>query len=217
MREYKRFTGNQRWQHIILLTTFTLLVITGLPMKYRWEWGQAILKSVGYVTIKSIHKWAAIGMTSVGVYHVIWYVFIDRGKKKIIPTTKDITDFGRFIKFKLGISEEYPKFDRFNFVQKFDYWGAFWGMAIMIITGIVMWKPDLFPFLSITVRESLRIAHSEEAVLAAVFVFTIHIYTSHLRREVFPFDKVFLTGKLPEERMKEEHPLEYEELTKKEV
>jgi formate dehydrogenase gamma subunit len=217
MTEYLRFTRNQRAQHLILLITFLLLVVTGLPMKYRYEAGRPLIEFLGFVTLRSLHKWAAIAMTAVGIYHVGWYLLVDRGEKKLFPQRKDLTDFGKFIKFNLGHSEEYPKFDRFNFVQKFDYWGAFWGMAIMILTGAQMWHTDWFTFLPLWIRESMRIAHSEEALLAAAFIFTVHIYQSHLRAEVRPLDPVFLTGTLSEERIKEEHPLEYDEWKRREA
>lgn len=215
--EYRRFTVNQRSQHIVLIVTFILLVATGLPLKYYDTWGERWITAWGgLVTVRSVHKWAAIGMMALGIWHVFFYLLIDRGRKKIMPEKKDVSDFVKFMKYNLGVSEEKPVYSRFAFWQKFDYWGAFWGFAIMIGAGAVMWWPEVFNFLPLWATESLRMAHSEEAVLAAVFVFTIHIYSSHLRSEVFPLDKVFITGKISKERMMEDHPLEYEGI-KKEV
>lgn len=215
--EYQRFTVNQRVQHIILLVTFVLLVITGLPLKYRWTWGHEVLESLGGIIVaKSIHRWAALGMTAIGAWHVFFYLIVDRGRKKIIPGKKDFSDFKQLILYGFGRVGKPPKFDRFNFAQKFDYWGAFWGLVIMIGAGAVMWWPWNFSFLPLWIIESLRVAHAEEAILAAVFIFTVHMYSSHLRGEVFPMDKVFITGKLSKERMVDEHPLEYEEMTRKE-
>jgi cytochrome b subunit of formate dehydrogenase len=214
--EYQRFTLNQRIQHIILIVTFLLLVATGLPLKYRETWGKSWLEFIGFMTARSIHKWAAIGMTALGVYHVIYYTLIDRGKKVIWPYKKDITDFIDMVKFRLGMAPEPPKFDRFHFLQKFDYWGAFWGFVIMIGSGLILWFREELSFLPLWVQESARTAHAEEAILATVFVLVFHMIHAHLRREVFPINKVFLTGKISEERMKEEHPLELERI-KKEV
>jgi cytochrome b subunit of formate dehydrogenase len=214
--EFERFTVNQRVQHIILLVTFLLLVATGLPLKYRETWGKSVLEWMGFMTARSIHKWAAVGMTAVGVWHVFFYTLVDRGKKYMWPRKKDFTDFIDVVKFRLGRAPEPPKFDRFYFMQKFDYWGAFWGFVIMIGTGMILWFREELAFLPMALRESARTAHAEEAILAVVFVLIFHMIHTHINREVFPMDKVFLTGKIPEDRLMEEHPLEYERI-KKEV
>jgi len=214
--EFQRFTLNQRAQHIILMVTFLLLVATGLPLKYRETWGKAVLEWMGFMTARSIHKWAAVGMTAVGVWHVLFYTLVDRGKKYVWPSRKDFTDFIDMVRFRLGRISEPPKFDRFYFMQKFDYWGAFWGFVIMIGSGLILWFREELAFLPMALKESARTAHAEEAILATVFVLIFHIIHTHFKREVFPMDPVFLTGKIPEERMIEEHPLEYERI-KKEV
>jgi formate dehydrogenase gamma subunit len=208
----KRFTFNQRVQHWVLVLTFLLLVVTGLPLKYRETWGKSWLEFMGFMTARSIHKWAALGMTGLGVYHVLYYVLIDRGKRNIYPYLQDIKDFLTMLKFRLGMVPEEPKFGRFHFLQKFDYWGAFWGFVIMIGSGLVLWFREEFAFLPKWAMESARTAHAEEAMLAVVFVLVFHMIHAHLRREVFPIDTVIISGNISDERMKEEHPLELERL-----
>jgi formate dehydrogenase gamma subunit len=204
----KRFTFNQRLQHFILVLTFLLLVVTGLPMKYGETWGKSWLEFMGFMTTRSIHKWAALGMTGLGVYHVLYYVLVDRGKKAMYPQIQDIRDFMTELKFRLGMTSEEPKFGRFYFLQKFDYWGAFWGFVIMIGSGTILWNREQFAFLPLWITESMRTMHREEAMLATVFVLVFHMIHAHLRRGIFPIDTVIITGNISEERMKEEHPLE---------
>jgi len=206
--EIKRFTFSQRVQHGVLVLTFLLLVVTGLPMKYGETWGKSWLEFMGFMTARSIHKWAAIGMIGVGFYHVLFYIIIDRGKKAVYPKLQDIKDFITEVKFRLGMAKEEPGFERFNFLQKFDYWGAFWGFVIMIGSGIVLWNREQFAFLPLWITESMRTMHREEAMLAVVFVLVFHMIHAHLRREVFPIDTVIITGNISKERMKKEHPLE---------
>ena len=206
--DVKRFTFNQRVQHWVLVLTFLLLVATGLPMKYGETWGKSWLEYMGFMTARSIHKWAALGMTGIGVYHLLYYLLIDRGNKVIYPRLQDIRDFITEVKFRLGMGTEEPGFDRFHFLQKFDYWGAFWGFVIMIGSGIVLWNREQFAFLPLWILESMRTMHREEAMLATVFVLVFHMIHAHLRRGIFPIDTVIITGNISEERMKEEHPLE---------
>lgn len=208
---YERFTLAQRWQHFMLFATFTLLAFTGLPMRFRFGLGQNIIELFGYANLRYIHKYAAVGMVALCLYHVSWGIFSHRGTGKLKPKLHDIADLKKFVKFNLGLSDEYPKFDRYNFMHKFEYWTAFTGMSFMIISGITMWHPNWFTSIPLWVREVLRIVHIQEAILSIVFVFSVHIYYSHLRTEVFPIDWSIFTGMITEERMKEEHPLEYDE------
>jgi formate dehydrogenase gamma subunit len=206
--DIKRFTFNQRLQHFVLVLTFLLLVVTGIPMKYGETWGKSWLEYMGFMTARTIHKLAAFWMTALGVYHVIFYVLVDRGKKAMYPQIRDIRDFMTELKFRLGMTSEEPKFDRFYFLQKFDYWGAFWGFVIMIVSGTILWNREQFAFLPLWIIESMRTMHREEAMLATVFVLVFHMIHAHLRRGIFPIDTVIITGNISEERMKEEHPLE---------
>ena len=54
------------------------------------------------------------------------------------------------------------------------------------------------------------IMHSDEALLAIVFILFFHFYNEHLRSEEFPMNYVWLTGKIPTEELKHKYPLEYE-------
>jgi hypothetical protein len=56
------------------------------------------------------------------------------------------------------------------------------------------------------------IVHSDEALLAVGFIFTIHFFNGHLRPEKFPMDPVIFTGRLEEEEFLRDHPEEYERL-----
>jgi formate dehydrogenase gamma subunit len=206
--DIKRFTFNQRFQHWFLVLTFLLLVVTGLPMKYGETWGKSWLEFMGFMTARSIHKWAALGMTGLGVYHVLFYILLDRGEKTMYPQTQNVKNFILQLKFRLGMISDEPEFARFNFLQKFDYWGAFWGFVIMICSGLVLWFREEASVLPLWVLESMRTMHREEAMLATVFVLVFHMVHAHLRREVFPIDMTIITGNISEERMKEEHPLE---------
>jgi hypothetical protein len=49
-------------------------------------------------------------------------------------------------------------------------------------------------------------------VLAAGFLFTVHFFNNHWRPENFPLDILMFTGKVPLEKFKREHPLDYNRL-----
>jgi len=202
----ERFDVHQRIQHFVLLTSFIILAVTGIPLIYRYtDWGMAFMEWMGGVqVVKGVHRWASFWMIGAGIYHVAWALY--RRPRGMIPRKKDIQDFVQDLKFVFGSINEPPKYDKFNYVQKFEYWGAFWGMVIMIVTGLVLSYPDYFG-LSADAVVALRVAHWEEAILATVFIASWHMYFSHFRRKFFPFNKAVFTGRIELEKAMDEHPV----------
>jgi cytochrome b subunit of formate dehydrogenase len=106
-----------------------------------------------------------------------------------------------------------PKFDRWNYIEKFDYLAVFWGVMIIGLSGLFLWFPFFFTsFLPGWTINAAHIIHSDEALLATGFIFVFHFFHTHLRPESFPMDTVIFTGKMSLERFKHERPLEYERL-----
>jgi hypothetical protein len=104
-------------------------------------------------------------------------------------------------------------FDRWTYWEKFDYWAVFWGMAIIGGSGMMLAFPgataSVLPGWMFNVA---TIVHGEEAVLAAVFLFTVHFFNNHFRPDKFPLDTVMFTGAVPLEEFRREHALEYQRL-----
>jgi cytochrome b subunit of formate dehydrogenase len=106
-----------------------------------------------------------------------------------------------------------PKFERWTYWEKFDYWAPFWGVTIIGVSGLVMWLPNVFgAFLPGWVFNVAAIFHGEEAFLAVVFLFTVHFFNNHFRPDKFPLEVVMFTGTFSIEEFKHEHPLEYQRL-----
>ena len=120
------------------------------------------------------------------------------------------------ILFMLGLKKDRPKFDRYMYLEKFDYWAVFWGIIMMVGTGFVFWFPVFFAkYAPHWVLTSAQIIHGEEATLALLFLFVVHFYNAHLKPSIFPMNWVWLTGKMSHAMLKEEHGGEYQELVKK--
>ncbi len=70
----------------------------------------------------------------------------------------------------------------------------FWGVAVIGMTGLMLWFPTVFtrvmPGWMINVATTI---HSDEALLAVGFIFTIHFFNTHFRPEKFPMDTVIFT------------------------
>jgi cytochrome b subunit of formate dehydrogenase len=134
-------------------------------------------------------------------------------KATLTPSRKDFKDAILQIRYDLGLSEDKPRFDRFDYRQKFEYWGLLMGGAVMISTGFVLLMPIVLTrFLPGDVIPISKVAHSNEAMLAFLVILTWHLFNAHLAPGIFPFDRTIFDGKISLDRMRHEHPLEYERL-----
>lgn len=224
--EYLRFNLTFRIHHVILFTTFLLLAFTGWALKYPeptlQHAGWWIRLWGGAKTAGLIHRIAGVIMVSDFVWHVLYMItLLVTGKMKVNPTTtviplpKDLTDLIKNYNYFLGVSREKPRFGRYTYLQKFDYWAVFWGMGIIGLSGLALTFPTkaqyLFPEWSLNwIWELISILHSDEALLAIVFILFIHFYNEHLKWDKFPMNMSWITGKISMEEFKHEHPLEYE-------
>jgi cytochrome b subunit of formate dehydrogenase len=132
----------------------------------------------------------------------------------MVPTRRDFTDAIQQVGWYLGLAKESAKFDRFDYRQKFEYWGMLIGSLVMVVTGLILYLPLLFTrYFPGELVPVARVAHSNEGLLAFLVVIIWHIYNAHLSPDVFPFDTSIFTGRISRERMRHEHPLELARLT----
>lgn len=225
-KDIERFNLTFRIQHVILFTTFLLLTFTGWALKYpevehsRWWvdiWG-------GPETAGVIHRVAGLTMLLDFAWHVAYLIYMfATGRMKltavttIIPLPKDVLDVMHNFLYFFGISKTKPKFGKFSYLHKFDYWAVFWGMGIIGSSGFILAFPVLssyfFPEFTLGwIWPFMRILHSDEALLAIVFILFWHFYNEHLKTGKFPMSWTWITGRITLEELKHEHPLEYEYL-----
>ena len=210
---YKRFSLETRLSHILLFTTFLLLVITGFALKYSHTWlAQKVVEIMGGWEMRGyIHHISGITMFSLGIYNFLRYFLLRRNFSEIAPRFKDITDFIDYVKYHLGAGNK-PKYTHFNWNQKFDYWGVVWGIIIMGITGFLMMFPfETLKFLPYSWLKIINLIHFYEALLATLVVFIWHFYHVHWNPE-HPMQVQFITGKISEDMLKNEYPMDYEQI-----
>jgi cytochrome b subunit of formate dehydrogenase len=212
---YQRWNIHHRLQHILLFTSFFVLALTGLPLKYAAKtWAVKLCALLGgFTTMLTIHKAAAVVMIIAAVYHLGYLVFslvvAKQSSKAMIPTWKDVTDLLDHMAYCLGMTKRDAQFDRYSYKEKFDYWAVFWGIAIMVGSGLILWFPQASAqYVSRTFINCAQVAHSDEAMLAIMAIFVWHFYNAHFSPMVFPMNKVWLDGKFSRQEMEEFHPLE---------
>lgn len=222
--DYQRWNFHHRFQHLLLFVSFFILTFTGLPIKYAYKpWAPYVTKLFGgFDTMFIIHKIAAVIMIIFAVYHLTYLAYCWLVKKEVSdamwPRIKDVTDLLDNIVYNLGLSKKPPQFDRYSYKEKFDYWAVFWGIAIMVGSGLILWFPHISGvLLPRWVMDCAQVAHSDEAMLAIMAVFVWHFYNAHFSPTVFPMSKVWLYGKTTNAEMQEFHPLEYKRVTGEEA
>jgi formate dehydrogenase subunit gamma len=215
-----RFDPHQRIQHILMMSSFITLALTGLPQKFSdlsvSQWWVATLG--GLEMVRTIHRTAGIIMLTDCLYHLTYLFYrmgVQRqlGPLRMLPTPKDARDMALTLLYFVGVQPEKPKFDRFTYLEKFDYWAVFWGICMIGGSGLMLFFPVIAT--SVLPGQALQIAitiHSDEAVLAVGWILVVHMFNVHLAPWVFPFNPAIFTGRLTAKQVAEDHPLEWERM-----
>ena len=201
-----------------------MLAFTGMMLKFsNMEWARFMIKYFGGVEgAGSIHRLGAFITFGYFGFHLysLFKQKIERkkstraffGPNSLMFNKQDIRDFIGSIKWFFGKGPR-PKYGRWTYWEKFDYMAVFWGVAVIGFSGLMLWFPEFFSrFLPGKFINVAQIIHSDEALLAVGFIFTVHFFNTHLRPESFPMDTVIFTGHVPADEYKEDRPREYEEL-----
>jgi cytochrome b subunit of formate dehydrogenase len=222
-RYFMRFTRAQRYLHAVLFATFLGLAATGLPMRFSDSaWARRLASGVGgFGAILFFHKLCAVVLTLAflthvkdiftrGLFHrekgIFW------GSTSMVANWKDAKDLFGHLRWFVGLGPK-PQFERYAYWEKFDYWAVFWGMIVIGFSGYAMWFAPFFArFLPGWALNAVLVIHSEEGLLAILFIFSIHFVNTHLRPDSFPMDMVIFTGVESEEEFKTKRPKEYQRL-----
>jgi predicted CXXCH cytochrome family protein len=216
---YLRMTVSERLQHIALMVSFVLLVLTGFMLRYPESWWVAGIRrlTTRVFDLRSlIHRVSAVVMLATCFYHLGYLLFTPRGRQLLRDLwwrPRDLRDVIGLVRFNAGLSKEKPRFDRFTYVEKAEYWALVWGTLVMAVTGIVMWFDNTFIGLLTKLGYDIsRTIHFYEAWLATLAILVWHFYFVIFNPDSYPMNTSWLTGMLTEREMEEEHPLELERL-----
>jgi cytochrome b subunit of formate dehydrogenase len=226
-KQYVRFSPLSRTLHIIMILSFISLALTGMTLKFSYTgWAVMLARMLGgFETAGYVHRVAATSMVGVFIAH-LWDL-LRRARKEpgglkamltgpntMLPTKKDVQDAIGSVRWFLGKGPR-PQYGRWTYWEKFDYFAVFWGIFVIGSTGFTLWFPEFFTrFLPGEFLNVATIIHSDEALLATGFIFTIHFFNTHLRPEKFPMDIVIFTGRMTVEELRHDKPVEYEALLK---
>ena len=224
-RQFIRFTRLQRGLHACMIVSFMSLALTGLTLKFSYTKWAVLLSHLlgGFETAGYIHRGAAVVMFGVFITHLVdlyklkkreypsWRALL-LGPSTMLPTKRDLVEFVATLRWFVKLGKR-PEYGRWTYWEKFDYFAVFWGIAVIGSTGLTLWFPVFFTrFLPGWFINVATIIHSDEALLATGFIFTVHFFNTHLRPEKFPMDITVFTGRVPLEELKRDKPREYQVL-----
>ncbi|HEX9614304.1 MAG TPA: cytochrome b/b6 domain-containing protein, partial [Bacteroidota bacterium] len=220
---YLRMTLGERLQHGSLMVSFVLLVITGFMLRYPDSWWVESIRSLSDSVFDLrglIHRTAAVVMVAASLFHAYYLAFTSRGRAllwDLLPRMRDVRDALAVLNYNFGLSRTKPKFGRFSYIEKSEYWALVWGTIIMALTGIIMWFDNTFMGLLTKLGWDIaRTIHFYEAWLATLAIIVWHFYYVMFNPDTYPMNMAWLTGNLTEAEMAEEHPLELERMKKEE-
>jgi cytochrome b subunit of formate dehydrogenase len=224
-KEYLRFGRIHRRLHILVIISFLGLAITGMTLKFSYIWWAQLISNFlgGFESAGYIHRICAVITFFYFSAHLV-FIFRDKRKKEItwkqyllnrnsmLPNLNDLKEAFQTLKWFIGLGPR-PAYGRWTYWEKFDYFAVFWGVAIIGSTGLILWFPEFFTyFLPGWIINVATIVHSDEALLAVGFIFTVHFFNTHFRPDRFPMDTVIFTGRVPLEEFKADRPREYNEM-----
>ncbi len=211
-----RMSANQRWQHLVLLASFIVLVLTGFALRFPYSWLAEVL-AMGEKLRSTTHRVAGVILIGAGIYHLFYLAATREGWRLIrdfAPVKKDASDAWGTMRYYLGLSKDKPGFGRFSYAEKVEYWALVWGTALMGLTGIMLWaKVWVGNLLARWWIDVATAVHFYEAILATLAIVVWHFYQVFFDPDVYPMNWAWWDGKLPVEQYRHEHGLDADSLT----
>ena len=220
----ERFTPCQRIIHLMIIVSFLTLAVTGMTLKFAMEgWAQQVADLAGgFAILGALHRFfAAITflyfILTLGMLFRFWknsgktmggFIFDPEG---LVPNLNDVKEMVATLKWFFGGPR--PQYGRWTYWEKFDYFAVFWGIFVIGLSGLLLWFSEFFTSVFGLPGWLLNVAtiiHSDEALLATGFIFTVHFFNTHFRPDRFPMDPVIFTGRVSVAELQHERPRQFE-------
>jgi cytochrome b subunit of formate dehydrogenase len=222
-RYYQRFDPFSRFLHLLVILSFLTLAVTGMTIKFSdVAIFQTVSRLMGGTAVSTFaHRVAAVVTFAYFFMHLAYLMRkmlrrkwslrqLFTGEDTLMFRKHDLVEFLATIRWFLGMGKR-PQYGRWTYWEKFDYFAVFWGVTFIGASGLLLWFSEFFTNLGIPgwFINVATIIHSDEALLATGFIFTIHFFNTHFRPDKFPMDPVIFTGSVSLEELREDRPREY--------
>ncbi|NQV37796.1 MAG: hypothetical protein HQ509_07315 [Candidatus Marinimicrobia bacterium] len=215
--QVRRMRVGEVWQHTFLMVSFMILVVSGFALRFDQAWISTFFFGWegGFEFRGLLHRITAVVFILTVLWHCVYFIFTKKGRlflKDMLPIIRDFHEVINRVKYNLGLRKDDPKFTRFSYIEKAEYWALVWGTAVMIGTGFMLWFDNWFiHFIPMGALDVALVIHYWEAWLAFLAIVIWHMYATVFSPHVYPMNPSWLTGTMPEEMYKHEHPDHLEE------
>ncbi|MFA5082357.1 MAG: hypothetical protein WC474_07430 [Hydrogenophilaceae bacterium] len=222
-KHFRRFPIGWRIAHLIFALATMMLVLTGTTVLFAGSaWAPVVAKILGGPeNVALLHRLAVVLFVGIFFIHLVYILqrllrsrnFRWFGPDSLMPNLKDLKDCVGMFKWFFDRGPK-PLFERWTYFEKFDYWAVFWGVTVIGSSGMLLAFPHVTAqYLPGWIFNVATLVHSEEAFLAAVFLFTVHFFNNHFRPDKLPPpDIVMFTGTQSLAEFRREHPAQYQRL-----
>jgi formate dehydrogenase gamma subunit len=210
--QVSRMNRNFRIAHWGVILSFPTLVFTGFALKYpeAW-WARPLLLWESHLAFRGlVHRCAAIVLIASTIYHVIHLSINRRDRlflKAMLPELKDATDLMQVFSHNLGLTKVEPRFAKFNYAEKVEYWAFMWGTVVMTVSGFLLWFNNFtLRYFPKWVSDAATAIHYYEALLATFSILLWHFYMVIFDPLVYPMDTAWINGKVPADHYRHSRP-----------
>ena len=213
-----RMAGIERAAHALLFGSFLYLVYSGFALLYPGAWWAAplimISDSEGFRA--GSHRVAGAILCLLTLHH-LWFLFFHKvgreQRRRFMPRLRDFRDLWHNLCWFVGRRPDRPRFGRFGYMEKAEYWALVWGTVVMIVTGLVLWfENQALQVMPLWLWEVFKVVHLYEAILATLAILVWHFYFVFINPDEAPMALTWITGRLTLEELERLHPEEFEEL-----
>lgn len=198
--EVKRFSFAERASHWLSAASFLYAAFTGLAL---WSPKLYFLAGVfgGGDTVRGWHPWAGM------IFAVALGVMFRRWARQMQLDADDMVWLSKSHLYAQNVEVGLPDSGRFNAGQKMLFWTQSAGAAALLVTGVVLWFPELMPRWA---RLGAILLHPAAAAVSIGGII-VHVYMSTLA--VPGALRAMVRGTVSEGWAKSHHPKWYREVS----
>ncbi|MHB0777463.1 formate dehydrogenase subunit gamma [Halomonas sp. WWR20] len=200
-----RYTWWTRTNHWLVAISFVLLVLSGLSLFHPVFWPFTGLFG-GPISTRFIHPW-------IGVFMALFFMALAAQLfKESFIKRHDIQWMKQIGDVLSNRDERLPPVGKNNAGQKMVYWIMLLCVPVLLVSGIIIWRPYFAPDMPRLLLRVAALVHAFTAFLA-IITLIIHIYSGIWVKGSI---RAMVQGRVSKAWAKHHHSLWYEEEMKKE-
>ena len=200
----QRYTSHERGNHWIVAICFVLAALSGLSMFHPSMFFFADLFGGG--------PWARILHPFIGVVMMVFFCVIASKFWDLNKMTDADRQWMKQVKdVMMNREKDLPEIGKYNAGQKYMFWTMVVCMTLLLITGVIMWRPYFAHAFSVDLVRVAVVVHAVAAVVMVIGII-VHVYAAIWVKGTM---RAMIRGDVSEAWAKHHHPGWYREVSGK--